>query len=380
MRVRLASCLCSARSRLVPVLLAVILVLLVPLPAMARVFGFHVRELPSSYAAQERFLSQLKDSGANTVIIDLPLNSAGQPDTVALPNSVYLVHQAKMRIFVVMPTRRLKAMLERHPDRMDLRYDVEDRSVHESGNADLFHPEIMTYLAHVAKTIASYSVDGILLGDDFQYASGDGVSRIALAEAGNKLGEELKPKKLFETVTREPDGGITVRPGGLFARWTETKRDRLVEVLEAIRKAARSAKPAIVVGVSVPIDLPMSIPADMLVRHGFDVNAYRKADVDYYWTKIQYRSSATGQQLSPGEGAVVLARSVNAAIGALRDHEKLIIVLPATTESGRALSLSEIEDSTDVVRRRADTGIVYSITPTTIPSATLTRKLFRKEQ
>src|SRR5512138_1098188 len=64
--------------------------------------GFYVRSLPPDYAAKERFFAGLKGSGANLLIIELPVTSSGNPASDQLTAAVYLSHQAGLAIAVVL--------------------------------------------------------------------------------------------------------------------------------------------------------------------------------------------------------------------------------------------------------------------------------------
>lgn len=339
--------------------------------------GFHVRSLPASYDAQERFLSSLKGSGANTIILDLPMTAQATPDLNVIANAVYLVHQSGFRIYIIMPTRRSPQALEQHPDWEDQRYDLAERSLNRSGNLDLFQDEAVAYLAANGKMIAEYAVDGILLGDDFVYETGDGMGKAAVSVIEQKLHMKIVPKKLFVRIDRKAEVAVVEEYGAGFWQWTEAKRDRLLETYDAIRTSARKVNPRIKIGVPVPVMRPVAVPSALLARYAFDSNAYRTINVDCYWTAIDYRDHKTQEHLSFSESVEFLSRSAYAAVTSVKDLSKMIVVLQASTAAGMALPLSEIEQTTGLVRRAGRTGIVYSITPATVPSAVLTRKMFR---
>ena len=349
-------------------------------PVAVPVNGFYIRTLPSGYPAQERFLSGLKDSGADQIILELPATPDGKTDTALLSSAVYLAHRAGLKISVVMPTRQLPGVIAEHPEWEDLHYDLSSGSVRRSGQLDLFHPEAFDRLIKLAKTIAAYSVDGILLGSDFQYRATDGLGTTAVAVGAQRLGGPVGPKDMFPNISKGPNGPVIDRYGPRFTAWAAMKRDRMTEVVAAVQRAARSVKPGITVGVPVPLVLPVAVPAELLARYSFDINAYRQLGVDHYWSLLDYQDLRERQTLTVRQCMEVLSRTARAAITTVREPERLILVMPAVTTSGKALTLSEIEEATELARQCGRTGIAYVVGPGAVPPPALTKKLFRPEK
>lgn len=343
----------------------------------APINGFFVRSLPADFARQERFFRSLSDSGASTVIMDLPLRGNGEPDGTALSNAVYLVHQAGLKIFIIMPTRVAPAALDKHPEWEDRMYNLAENSQEKSGKLDLFQKKAVEHIAGLGKTVAAYAVDGILLGEDFTYGMGEGLGKTAVSLMKDRLHMRLTARRIFVHVDRSGDSPVVTEYGKAFRPWTEAKRDRLIETYESIRSAARSVNPSITVGVPVPVQLPVAVPEDLLTQHAFDAAYYKRAGVDYYWTSLEHRGRNGDRKLSFREGVELLSRSAYAAISSVKDDERMILVLQATTTRGRPLSLTEIEEITGYVRHAGRTGIVYGVRPGAVPSAVLTKKMFR---
>jgi len=57
----------------------------------------------------------------------------------------------------------------------DTQYALGSGTVQSTGKLDLFNREAVEYLASLAKEIASYSVDALLLGPDFYYSPVEGI-------------------------------------------------------------------------------------------------------------------------------------------------------------------------------------------------------------
>jgi hypothetical protein len=100
-------------------------------------------------------------------------------------------------------------------------------------------------------------------------------------------------------------------------------------------------------------------------------------NADYYWAAIVYHDEQADQRLSFSESLQFVSRSAFAAITSVKDTDRLIMVLQATTSGGKPLPLTEIEATTVQVRRAGRTGIAFTITHEAVPSATATNKLFK---
>jgi len=197
--------------------------------------------MPSDYKKKESLIASLKDTGANAIILELPMNDQGFPDLGRIPDSVYLAHQAGLKIHVVLPTRQFPGMLSRHREWEDAQYVLGGGTVRSTGKLDLFNQAAVEYVASLAKELASYSVDALLLGQDFYYAPVEGIGQAAREQAMIDLKWDPDSRTFFKKVMNGSEGIIVEEYGEDFGKWTAFKRDRLLYVFDQIRKAGRSA-------------------------------------------------------------------------------------------------------------------------------------------
>jgi hypothetical protein len=309
-------------------------------------------------------------------MIELPLTEQGLPDTGKIPNIIYLVHKADLKAVIIVPVRRIPGLLELHRDWDDVRYDLVRDSSDRAGMLDLFRPEVVLYLVDLVKRIASYPVDGILLGQDFVYGPGDGMSDWALDKARERLGEPVRQKKLFRRIARGPEGALVEEYGELFWKWAEFKRDRMLQVYDAVAAAARSGKASVFVGIPAPVILPVPVSREVLARYSYDMGAFRQRNVDYYWTYIASCDMKECQQMTYRQVMEATARMARSTAMSVKDLEKRIIVLDATGKDGRFLSLSELEEARDLVANSGVSGVAYSINQDTILPKMFLQKMF----
>lgn len=343
------------------------------------VHAYYFKSMPSDYQKQELLIASLKDTGANTIILELPMNEHGIPDLRKIPNSVYLAHQAGLKLHIVLPTRQFPGIISRHRDWEDTQYALGSGTVQATGKLDLFNKAAVDYLASLAREIASYSVDALLLGPDFYYAPTEGIGPAAREQTKIDLKWAPDPRTLFRKVSRGSDGPIIEEYGEHYGKWTAFKRDRLLYVFERIRKAGRSVNGGLKIGIPIPVVMPVTTADKIFTRFAYDINAFRKLNSDYYWTAIEYRDIRSKQNLTYRQAMEHLSRVANSAITAVKLPEQVILALQATTETGAVIPLFEMEEITELAGSSGKTGIAYIIGPDATVNRTFMKKIFRKQ-
>jgi len=341
------------------------------------VHAYYFKKLPSDYKTLELFFASLKDTGANTIILELPMNEQGFPDLGRIPDSVYLAHQAGFKLHIVLPTRVFPGILSQHSDWEDAQYALGSGTVQSTGKLDLFNPAAMEYVASLAKEIASYSVDALLLGADFMYTPVEGIGPAAREQTLIELKWAPDPRMLYRKVVRGSDGPVIEEYGEYYRRWTELKRDRLLNVFSHIRKVARAVNAGMKFGIPIPVVIPVSTEDRIFTQYAYDMSAFRKLDCDYYWTAIEYRDIKSRQNLTYRQTLEQLSRIANSAIKAVKLPNRVIVTLQATSETGTMIPMFEMEEITGLVRSSGETGIAYIIGPETTVNRTLMKKMFK---
>lgn len=348
-----------------------------PVAQPVSVNAFYLTQVPSDYAALEKLFPDLLESGANTIIVDLWIGGK-RIDRETLANLTYLAHQSDLKLFVIMRTRGMTALVGERPDWEDLRYDLGSGTIQPTGRLDFFQEQVVQYLAQVAKDIASYSVDGILLGEDFFYGAQEGMSIAAVEAYREKFQKALVPGKLFKRV-QDIGGELAVDEYGQdFMDWTGMKRDRLTHVLQEMMKAALVVNGKVKFGVPIHITGFLS-PKESLISHSYDMNAFRKSDVDFYWIAIPHREIRAKEGINYKKGMEQVSRIARMASTMTKDPARTIIAVQTTALSGKILPLTEIEEATAMVKQAGDTGLAFMINPASRPPSVLTIKMFRRQ-
>ncbi|MEK6744600.1 MAG: hypothetical protein AABZ15_13380 [Nitrospirota bacterium] len=348
-------------------------------PSDRLVHAYYFKRMPSDYKKHELLIASLKDTGANTIILELPMSEQGFPDLRKIPNAVYLAHQAGLKLHIVLPTRQIPGILSQHSEWEDNQYALGSGTVQSTGKLDLFNKAAVDYLASLAKEIASYSVDALLLGSDFNYAPTEGIGPAAREQTMIDLKWAPDPRALFKKVSRGAEGPIIEEYGEHYGKWTAFKRDRLVYVFEQIRKAARSVNGGLKIGIPIHVVMPVTAEDKIFKQFAYDINSFRKLNSDYYWTAIEYRDIKTNQNLTYRQAIELLSRMAMSAITAVKIPDQVILALQATTETGSVIPMFEMEEITELVRRSDTTGIAYIIGPDATVNRTFMKKIFRKQ-
>ena len=340
-----------------------------------RLNAFYVRRIPRSYPDQERLLGSLQDCGASAAIIDLPVSEDGLPDATQLPNMVYLIHKAGLQVFVVVPVRRLPGVLRVHPDWEDERYDLVERATSGSGMLDIFKTDVVLYLTEITKSVAAFSVDGILYGQDFMLGPGDAMSDWAIERAEKQLGERVRPKTLFMKA-KHSEFGTSGSFAPLFWRWEEIKRDRLLQVYDAMAAAGRAVRGSLRFGIPAHVVLPVYNQKEMFAKYAYDMGKFKERAIDYYWTWIDLSDRTHWQGPSYRQAMEIISRTATSTASSVNDLERRSIVLNGTTADGRMRPLSELEESTELVRNSGPSGIVFTVMDDTSPPKEFMHKIF----
>lgn len=337
--------------------------------------AFFLSSVPADYSKLEKFFAALKDGGANTVIIGPAAGSVPEGDV--LTNIVYLAHASGLKIFFVLPARGWTAALREHPEWEDMRYDLNSGTLQTTGKLDLFQPDAVDYLVKLYRAVASYSIDGILLGEDFYYRDTEGMSTAAMEEYKKRYGVALITGRALARVGSETDGPAVLEYGDGFREWTELKKERLAGALQSIMTAALKVNGDIKFG--IPLKGPeLEHPDEALSKFAFDVNALRAFNVDFYWMPISHRDIRESKRLNYKKSMEELARIAQAATAMVQEPCKALIVIQTTAVSGKILPFSEIEEATTLVRKSGEPCIAYMINQNRTLPVALTRKLFKR--
>jgi len=346
-------------------------------PSASMINAFFLNTAPTDYVQLEKLFLALKKDGANTIILK-PEFKQGRINRPLLTNEVFIAHQFGLRLFLILPTRGNGALLADHPDWEDLRYELKSGSLQRTGRVDLFQQQAVQAVSALYKDVAAYSVDGILLSEDFYYGATEGMSSPALAAYKRITGTSFDERDVFGKAAAAGKIQDVEELGVRFWNWTELKKDALLNLFRAIVKAAWSANPKVKIGIPLHVE-GLITPKDELARFGYDMNRFRRMNVDYYWMAVPHRDIRAQQDLSYNKSMEILSRIVNAATTIMKDQSRSIIAVQTTDQSGKILPLSEIEEATGMIKQAGEPGIAFMINADTTLPAEFTQKTFRRK-
>jgi len=343
--------------------------------ASSAVNAFYLNTVPTDYAAAEKLFRSLKNGGANTIILR-PIIEQGRINKNALANNVYLAHQAGLSMFVIIPTRGMAAALDEHPEWEDVRYFPGNGALLPAGKLDLFNPHVIVYLTDFFKDIASYSVDGILLDEDFCYSDMEGMSQKALERYRRKFRSSFNPgKELAKTVDSEIHEIQSYGEG--FWSLARLKNDILLLLLKNIMQSSQAVNKKVKIG--IPLHITSFAQAkEQFAWFAYDMAAFKTMNVDLYWAAIPHREIRAQQNLSYQKSMEVLSRTVQSVINIMNDPSKIVFAVQTTSSSGDLLPNSEIEEAIEMVKHAGEPGIAFMINSGTIVPAVLTKKTFNR--
>ncbi len=366
-------------------LMACLILAVVPVPGSAAAGGttpqlnaFLFKTMPKDYEALEKLFTSLRHRGANAVII--PSSAKGSLAFADfLPNIVFLAHQAMLRVYVIIPVRDRPAVLKKYPAWEDMQYDLTSGTRQPTGKLDLFNPDATRYVVRAFEEVATYSVDGILLGEDFYFSDIECMTPAALDKYKNKYDRAFVPGKAIAKVGRDKHGPVSLEYGEGFTEWAALKRDRLIEVLQEIMTAARKVNRNITFGVPLH-EAGLASPRAALSKYAYDMKAFGAVNVDYYWIAIPHREIRKRDRLGFKKTMEVFAQTSQGAVSAVQDPHKTVIILQTTYSSGRTLPYSEIEEVAALAKQDREVGIALMLRSDGLLPKALTKKLFRNKK
>lgn len=337
--------------------------------------AFYVTELPRDYAVTEKLFATLRESGADTVMAG-PLAVTGPLTKNTLPHIVFLAHQAKLKLYIIMPMRTDPEALASHPGWEDTKYDLQSGALQPSGTLDLFNADVERYLSGVYRNVASFSVDGILFGNDTLYEDIEGMSRTASDAYRQRYKSDFDPGKAFARVDKADDFYRVVEYGEGYQNYTQLKQARLAELVKKIISVSRE------VNKDVRFAVPLRFAGyenqiGSLPEYSRTVTAFGTADPDYYWVVLPHREQAG---LNYRKGMEAAARTAKIVTTSVKIPSRVILVLPMTNPSGRLLAYTEIEEITEMVKKGGNLNIAYRLKNSTEVPLPLMRKLFKGQQ
>jgi hypothetical protein len=109
------------------------------------------------------------------------------------------------------------------------------------------------------------------------------------------------------------------------------------------------------------------------------MDAFRRKAADYVLASINYGDLQEQQNLNNRQTTELVTRVARAVFTAVKDCQKIIIVLPMTEQlTEKNLRFSDIEEINGLIRNVGDIGISYVIKTETELNPQFTNKLFKK--
>lgn len=340
--------------------------------------ALYLLTMPSDYQAFENLIKSYKDNGADTLIIR-PVANRGSVDKQALAKAVFFAHSAGMKLFAILPTRSMTFLLEEHPDWEDMHYDLKSGTFQPAGKLDLFNPFVIVYLSDLFRDIAGYSLDGILLDEDFHYKDTEGMSKPAIERYKQKYGTSFSPRSALRQVKEDEQNHRLEEYGEAFWSLAELKKNALLLAVQNIMQSSHAVNKEVKFGVTLHVPGMFVKEREVLAWYSLDMNAFKKINVDFFWLGIPHREIRAQQDLNYKKSIEVVSRSVTSAMYLVNDPHRTIIGIQTISTAGKILPLFEIEEVSTQAKKTGDPGIALMVAPDTQLPPELTQKIFKRQ-
>jgi hypothetical protein len=342
--------------------------------------AFYLVDPPVNYDAFERLVKTYRDTGAGTLIIK-PVSRDGSLDRKMLAKAVFFAHSSGLKIFVLLPTRGMQYLFSEHPEWQDAQYSVLTGGLEPIDRLDLFNPHVMVSLTDLFRDIAGYSVDGIILDDDYYYSDTEGMSAYAFARYKQSMGTSFPIGKSLGRIDGVlPHEHAVNGYGEAFWKLAEMKKAKLLLLLRNIMQASRAVNKEVSFGIALHVPGLFVKEKELLAWYSHDLSAFRKMGVDYFWLAIPHREMRARKEINYGKSIETVARLTVSSLSLVNDPAIMVIAVQTVTTEGKPLSLTEVEEISTQVRRSGDSGIAFMVSPDSQLPPELTKKIFKNRK
>jgi hypothetical protein len=296
-----------------------------------------------------------------------------------LAKSVFFAHSSGLKLLVLLPTRAMHYLFKEHPEWQDIQYAVSSGSLEPVDRLDLFDPHVTASLTDIFRDIAGYSIDGIILDEDFCYPDTDGMSKTARARYKQTFGRSFPIRTSVGRINGLlPHEHAVDAYGEAFWNLAVLKRERLLILLKNIMQASRAVNKDLTFGIALHIPGLFLDDRELLAWYSHDLGAFRKLGVDYFWLAIPHREIRVRKDINYRKSIETVARITVSSLSLVNNPAMMVIAVQTVTPEGKPLSLTEVEEVSDQVRRAGDTGITFMVSRDSQLPPELTRKIFNK--
>ena len=349
-------------------LVVFVIPMVIPQKALAgqeeAVRAYYLKNMPADFGKIAKLFAIFQETGANMVIVGQASNGAPLSQKI-LANVVFLAHQKGLKLYVVVPTRGNSSLLASHSEWEDRRYDIRKGSIVTSRMIDLFNLGAQKAIIASVKDAVSSLADGILLGEDFLLAEGDGMGRAAMDAYKRKFNHDLNADRIFASTDNRNEE---------YEGFIRMKQDMLVDTAQKIIETSRETNRSVRFGMPLPFDRYADV-LDRLPEYRRTVKTLQGVTADFYWINLPHHEQ---EGLNYRKGMEAIARTAMIVSDAAGDQRKVMIVLPLLSFSGNVLASTEVEEATDMSHKGGKTFVAYEVKGTMPLNSQLMKKLFRE--
>jgi len=166
---------------------------------------------------------------------------------------------------------------------------------------DLFNPQALGLIVALFSRLAGQPVQGILIQDDLTLLRGEGFSNWGKASFIQASGLEADPRRMLARGTAH------------YRAWEDVKARRVAEVLGHIVAACREASPAVMIGVNVHYEAPLT-PERARSWYACDVPAISASGVNLFYLMAYHRQMKAEMKLDESASRIFFRSLLEAAL------------------------------------------------------------------
>lgn len=307
----------------------------------------------TNYVEFEKEIQNMKKLGINTIIFRAFGNSGDRIYKFTNPKTevgVYfktsnapviddvlgivtaIAHKHGIKVFAWMTTRH--ATYGVVDDVFDQEYVLSDSQYKKIPKLDLFNDKAIWNLENLYKDLAKYSIDGVLVQDDYVMRHMEGFGTEARTDYAGTFGKTLDAKKMFSDLELKPNGRVKrVSYTDEFWQFQNWKNKRLNYVAQKLSQTIREINPDIKVALNVSYELFYK-PRNALSWFAHDKELVKKFN---YVAVMAYQDQMMNElEIDLNQAGSLIADHTKGAIEVMGDPNRVIMKIQTMDWDTRA--------------------------------------------
>lgn len=240
------------------------------------------------------------------------------------------------------------------------RYNFRTKRIELAKGLNLFHPEVLERLKGLYRDLGRYPIDGILFQDDLILRPNEDFSPEATKAFTEEFGFEPQPEAFY--IDPSPSGDERQGVKGYtekFWTWANWKSRRLMDVAEALMRAARESNPKLKFGLNLYVDT-LADSQRGVAHLSQSLTEVLKRGFDYYAVMAYHRQAMKELKIDSRQATEFVAEIARKAVLSVPQAPQAMIKIQVMDwKSYEVVSRKEVERIVERVLEQGDVSLAF---------------------